>query len=209
MAVQIRIVPEGLRDVALKQRDIVSRVEELGNRLKQLVIVVDEAWDGNSSNILQESLENVANATVKLGETMNQNISRIDDVVNAMEAIDSDTPIFRGKINIPSTIVVCPRPSFLDTISWKEDRIRIIPEEIVNAATRCREASEEYMEIKQLLQNSVTELEQHWEGNSYNKYRTECEEIINNMESFHQTLSEISSKMRVVALRFEELDNNF
>lgn len=209
MAVQIRVVPDALREAADKQSGFANKMEELGQSIQSVISILDQAWDGTASRVLLESLQEVKKSSESTQECMKENAEKIRSVAQAFEAIDDNETGFTPIRAVEFQLLRCPRPSIIGNLVLKENSIRIIPEDVRAAAVRCSDVSQEYMDVRVMLQQSIEELKGNWEGNSYVKYSTECNEILSNLSEIDDVLSEISSKMRIAAMRYEEIDNSF
>ena len=208
MGVQIRIVPDALRNAAEKQHMIANHVGVNRSELKQVIHMIDEAWDGPISEEIQDMLRNVGNILEELETCYDDNAQRLNGILEAFEAIDSDEPRIRAVgLDRVFHLVGCPKPVF--ALSWKADRIRIIPDEIRLASERCREMRDSFVELEDKTMDVIHDLEANWEGNAYNKYREQTEDTIKTLKDVQEFLAETADTMSKAAIRYEEWDNSF
>lgn len=208
MGVQIRIVPEVLNETADKYRMMSNQIDETQSELSKTIHNIDMAWEGITSQKMRDSLSEIMNVLENIQEYYDNNFDKLHGIVQVFEALDNDEPIMRiDKLDRVILGKAMPKPDL--SFSWKEDRLRIIPDEIQVAAERCRSIANTYAELEDMTRDTLYDLEANWEGNAYDKFRAEADGIEGVLRGVQENLMEVADKMSRAATRYEEWDNSF
>lgn len=209
MALQIRINPDRMREIANSQRVISDRADELSAKLKEIMVKLDNAWDGVASEEALNAIEQLISAGRNLSGDINESAQRLDSVANAFESVDEGNPVpvqivaFRF---LPSMI---PGIIPINFPKLKGRSVRIIPDEVRMLAVRCRETSDELMGLMEDFFSTVNTLSESWEGRSYLKYVDDTAELKKGAKVLNETLRDFAERLTATATRFEEIDQMF
>lgn len=211
MAFQIRISPDALRAAAERQKSVLSTIDETKSKMTAMISMLNQAWDGGASSQAIGTLEELRNLAGNLGEGANGGANKLESIAQAFEALDDgeDSPFVAVRFDDRITQLVgcpAPRPNFPLVFSGS---LRIVPDQVRNVATQCKQLTEVYVGIVDELRNSLNTLEGEWEGKSFLKFANECEELIKAFKRMANVLEEFADRIRTVATRYEEIDNMF
>lgn len=206
MAIQIRINPDRVRDIANNQKAINSKADEISARLKECTVRLDNAWDGVASEEALQVIERMINASRSLAEDIAESSQRLISVANAFEKVDE---------GISSPIPVIPfrfKPGFIPInpglIVWRPvagQTVRIVPDEVRSIAKRFQKLSNQYNELIDEFFSSVSAVSEVWEGRSHQKYLDETSEFKAGAAEFADALMGFSERLIATAVRFEEI----
>lgn len=206
MARQIRVNPEALRNVAQEQRALSNSIEETMAMLGDITDQVNSAWDGLAAGGAIASANTIKDTIKRTGEGVSESAQKLESVAKVFELVDNGG--IPGIVRMmPTGYIPMPiRPGF---ILAQLGSIRIIPDEIRDAAARCKDLSNRCGENASVFAASVEKLGSDWEGVAYSKYLDESRELTEAMREVAEALEEFAVKLSVAADRYEELDNLF
>lgn len=208
MALQIRIQPERVRVVSNLQKSLADRADAASNELKEIMVFLDNAWDGVASEVALESIESLLLMSRNLSSAIDNSADRLSAVARIFEMADSNES-FSG-IGIKPGVIVGPggRPTFPSIILPKLVSVRIVPEEVREAGQRCVNMAAVYDDIISDFRASVDSLGEAWEGRAYSKYLEYFNELRGELPTITEALNDLSVSLIRAANRFEELDNS-
>lgn len=210
MAFQIRIAPAALHAAAQRQRTIVETVAETAGTLATLATELGEAWEGSASIQALNALDELRTAVGNVSDGAGSSAERLIGVAQVFEALDDGGPASVAVLwdrDRFLKIVGCPtpRPQFPLMVV---DNLRIIPEQVRAVAVKCNQVSDTYAETATELNNIVSELGKDWEGKAYNRYAEETGELSSAFKRLSNALDEFADRIKIMATRYEELDNS-
>lgn len=210
MSLQIRIQPDRVREIANLHKSLADRADAASNDLKEIMVLLDQAWDGVASESALNSIEGLLSMSRNLSGEINKSADRLSAVARIFESADSNEPIAISH-QIFRPIIVGPggRPTFPSIILPKLVSVRIVPEEVRDVGNRCKNMAVVYSDIIDDFYASVQSLEEAWEGKSYNKYLNDVNEFRSGMNEILEALPELAESLIRAANRFEEIDNSF
>lgn len=210
MAFQIRITPAALHAAAQRQRTVVETVAETSGILSSLAIELGEAWEGSASILAMNALDELRNAAGNIGDSTGSSAERLTSVAQAFEAMDDGNPVAVAVLwdrDRFIKVLGCPmpRPEFPLMVV---DNLRIVPDQVRSVATKCKQVSDTYAETAGELNNLVSDLSKDWEGKAYNRFAEETAELASAFKRLANALDEFADRIRIMANRYEELDNS-
>ena len=205
MAFQIRISPDGVRTVAQRQYAIAEEASNAASQLSGLAAELGDAWDGSASDQVITSLHEIRKTAENLSDGVRGSAEKLTGVAQAFETFDGGgSPFSISAIKI-LPMVGCPAPIPQLTFSVAGS-LRIVPEQVRGVATEITHVAEIYAEAGQDISRSIGQLSNEWEGNAYNSYATEAEELVNSFKQIVNILDEYAGRISDIATRYEELD---
>lgn len=211
MALQIKVMPNALRQGAEEIRAIINQSDVLNNRIQVLANKLDSAWDGSSSQEMVEKLLVLSKACNSAKEGMEESARLLQAIAQQFEQIDNgETGMIATKVDfVPAILGPCGRPDFLQTIKLSSDSIRVVPEELREVANESRKIMDVSDELANNLEQITENLRSSWEGRAYIRFSERFSQIEKFYIELTQMLDEFSQKIYFVAGRYEELDNMF
>lgn len=205
MALQIRISPDALRSAAEQQREIRESIVASLGAMEDIRTILTESWEGMAATQALNALEDIRAAAKRVGEGVNEDAAKLNDIVSAFEALDSEGPVAVIR-KLPTGFVPMPiLPAFL----WAQPgSVRIVPDSVRDAAARCQKQADKFYEARDRFKQIVENLKNDWEGKACNKYVDESAEVVTALYQVGEALSELSNKLRSAATKYEELDNS-
>lgn len=208
MALQIRINPDRVREIANNQKVINNKADEVSAKLKECTARLDNAWDGVASEEAIQVIEKMISASRNLAEDIAESAQRLTSVANAFERVDEGAPSAVALIPFkfkPGYITINP-----NLIVWRPvagQMVRIIPDEVRSIARRLQKISSQYNELIDEFFGTVSAVSDVWEGRAHQKYLDETAEFKAGAAEFADTLMGFSERLIATAARFEEIDN--
>lgn len=205
---QIRIVPDALRNAAGAQRNIINQIMDDASKLKNIVNQLNEAWEGASGAQAQNALEEIRVGIKKILDGAEKSVSKISIVADAFERIDDGEMelIAPMKKFTPGVVPMPIGPGFALSMPGM---VRIDPDRVRDLAEQCKVISISISDKAAQLDDSIRDLAMNWEGKSYMKYEEETREIIRALRMIEESMNEFASKSMLAANRYEEIDSSF
>jgi len=177
--------------------------------MTKLVASLEEAWEGGSSLVAIDSLNDLRKHIDELGEGTNDGANKLEGFAALFEALDDGelTPFaFARRLDVTRFMAHIIRP----LIPFKfTENLRIIPEQVYTVATECNEISEVMSAKVAELRESLNTLESEWDGKSFVKFSEETTELAEAFTKMAEALEDFSDRIRTVASRYEEIDRMF
>ena len=211
MSVQIRIIPEEVRNISGTQQTI---AETIGNSVEQLTSassLLSGAWDSEAALQMIDFIEQVEKALKSLNSHVFEGSSRLVEIANLFENIDGnlDSPFSIAKMVSVNNVLMCP---MFRGISWNTSSsgtIRIVPEDVRHVAELCDSVSTECHDISGQWNSTLEQLQAVWEGNAASKYYSTYSEVDSRLQDICDATDELANKLRLFADRYEEIGNMF
>lgn len=210
MAFQIRITPAALHAAAQRQRTVAETVAETSGILTSLAAELGEAWEGSASIQALNALDELRSVAGNIGDGAGNSAERLMGVAQAFEALDEGGPVSVAVLwdrDRFIKLVGCPmpKPQFPLMVI---DNLRIVPEQVRAVAAKCKQVSDTYAETAAELNNMISELGKDWEGKAYNRFAEETGELASAFKRLSNAVDEFADRIRMMATRYEELDNS-
>lgn len=209
MSVQIKIIPEEVRNIASTQQNI---AETIGNNVEQLTSatsLLSSAWDSATASQMIELIEQIENALKSVNKQAFDGASGLVEIANLFESIDGNLDAPFGVVKRIDSVNMLKCPS-VGGISWNTSSfgtIRIIPEDVRHVGELCNRVSTECQDIADQWNSTLEQLQPVWEGNAANKYYATCREVGSGLQDIREAADELANKLHLIADRYEEIDN--
>lgn len=217
MAGMIRISPDALRAAAERYMMVNATIEEAGARLKALASQLDASWDGGASRAALDKIQDLIVAVGDAAETSSGTSSMLKGVAQAFESFDAGNSSviapWSGVIDMLGRITLrCPPGGIggiLRALYHFDGSMRIEPDAVRAVAYGCKVVADDLREAAQEIIAQADGLASQWEGNAYNRFREQSNDIRASFMQIADHIDEFASETIESANRYEELDNTF
>lgn len=206
MALQIRIVPVALHEAAQRQKSIIQTMSEASDQLGALAAELGDAWEGSASVQALNSLDDLRKAAGDIYEAGSDSHEKLSQIAKAFESVDDGDTIGIRVLpydNRMKVLTLLPS-NFPFMIS---DNLRIVPDQVRSVAEECKKLAETYRQLSADTLAMLSDLEKNWEGNSYNRFADQTNDISEAFQKLGDSLQEFAERITLIANRYEELDN--
>lgn len=212
MALQIRVIPDALRQSAEHIEQLINENKQLYTRIKVITSKLDESWDGAASKFMISQLQELIKYPNQAEEEFNKGRQALQSIAQAFENIDSGEntePLVAIQINPVIYHPIGPggNPFLKPFPPLFSEHIRVIPDGLREAAHESQSVIDMSNEISQRIDKILAELQNSWEGRSYNRFSESFVKVKEIYIQLSETLEEFSHKTMAAADRYEEIDN--
>lgn len=208
MAYQIRISPDALRSAASKYSSLGSEIAQTVQEQDNLFVMLNNAWDGGASLRAETSLISIRDTTKQFSNEMLRCERILNSIASAFESADSENPSPFGPViwdfGQLNVLLKCPRPGYFQEF---DGPLRIVPDEVRNIAQNCMDLSSRYEDFKSIIKSTLLELEDTWEGRSFNKFSEGTGIILSELSHLVEGRHEFGAKVMDAVNRYEAVDN--
>lgn len=208
MALQIRVIPDALRQSAEHIEQLINENKQLYTRIKVITSKLDEAWDGSASEFMIVQLNELIKYPNQAEEEFIKGREALQSIAQAFESIDE------GEVTAPKfTFHIIDMPIAGPGGIWKpfpplsSGRIRVIPDGLREAAHESQSVIDMSNEISQRIDKILAELQNSWEGRSYNSFSESFVKVKEIYIQLSEALEKFSHMAMTAADRYEEIDN--
>ena len=210
MSVQIRIIPEEVRNIASTQKTI---AETIGNNVKELSnasSVLSNAWDSAAALQMMNIIEQIEEVLKSLNDQVFEGASGLVEIANLFESIDANLDASVSVAKRIDPILAIKKCPLVGAIAWdtsSSGTIRIIPDDVRHVGELCNRVSTECQDIMGQWNSTFEQLQSVWEGNAANKYYSTSREVEEGLRDVSAAMDELANRLRMIADRYEEIDN--
>lgn len=206
MAFQIRIAPDALRAAAQAQNEVFEMVSVSVDSLHNARNILNDSWEGAAASDSISDLSSIIDGVAETRDSIQQLSTSISEFVGAFEALDQLIG-FAGKMSKLFSMALRARPfDLISVLLGKKGAVRIIPENVRQAAAICQQEAERLAEANNQYMQILSGLANDWEGNAYTRYVEQGQEVGQSLLSLSDTLREFGDRLQRTANVFEELD---
>ena len=200
----IRIDTSAMRDNAKKFAILRESIGDIAKNLTDICTRLDTAWDGGSSQDVIESLREECIQLDNLGSKFGAVEGRITVIADSFEAVDNSVT----QIALATAIGLI-NPRITRTLGRKEGPLRANLDEMISCGEGCCALGERIKEIAAKNKDIRTSLQEIWEGNAYNSFVKNTEDIGKCLESSQEDVTNLGKKIIQIAERYRDLDAKF
>lgn len=85
----IRVIPDGLREVANESKSVIEVTNEISNRIGEILSKLQNSWEGRAYNKFSDRFDQIKKYYIQLSEALGEFSQRILSVANRYEEIDN------------------------------------------------------------------------------------------------------------------------
>lgn len=202
---QIRVSPDGLRDVANVQQEVLNNVNVQISKMDEISGELRSAWNGVSGSQANNTFAGVKANCIKVADTIGDSISKLKSIADVFESVDAEGQGFVIH-TFPDGLV--PMPVFPNFVLNLQGTVEIDTDRVRDIAEQCKIVLNTLTENSDAFSNTLNGLSNIWEGRAFMKYQDEAKEIIKAFSVIVEDLSEFVPRIVNAANRYEEIDSS-
>ena len=208
MAFQIRITPGAVRAAAQEYHRLSEVTEETTVRLSALSAELADGWEGGSSRQVLDAFQELRTISKHISHALEGSTFKLQHTADAFEALDGNaSPMMAARSWDAVSLMRRPLP-LRDLMLGVSDMLRIVPDQVRSVAAKMEDISGLFRQSCEEIRRRTVELSNDWEGNAFNRFALEMDEISDAFLQLSDGSEELARVINEVAARYEALDDS-